>query len=387
MRALRHRTLVIVVVVAVAAIGAIWLLRPAPLAVETAAVVRAPLAVTIDDEGQTRIHPRYVVAAPVAGRLAQIELDPGDPVRAGQTVALLAPAPLDARSRERAGAQLAAARAALRSAQALAAEAGAARSQAASTLARFRQLAAAGQLSEEELDRAVSSERTAAEAMDAAGHRVEVARFEVESARSALLDAESGTVVPVRSPSEGTVLRLHEDSERVVAAGTPLIELGSLDDLEIVVEVLSTDAVSIARGAPMTVDVGGGRELSAHVDRVEPAGFTKISPLGIEEQRVGVVGHFDAPAPGVGDRFRVRARIVLWQGEDVAQLPTGGVFRSGDGWGAYVVEEGRALRRDLRLGHRSRDAVEVLDGVAPGERVLLYPGREIADGVRVRELE
>jgi len=382
-----RRHLLIAAAALLTVLGGAWFLRPARVVVEVAPVVRAALAVTIEDEGQTRIHPRYVVAAPVAGRLAEIRLDPGDPVSAGQTVAHLAPAPLDARSRERAEAQVAASRAALRSAAALAAEAAAGHSQAASTLARYRDLAAAGQLSDEELERAITAERSAAQWLDAAGHRVEAARFEVESARTALLDAESGAVVPVRSPSEGVVLRLHEESERVVAAGTPLLEIGDLADLEIVVEVLSTDAVAVGPGAPMSVDVGGGREFPAHVDRVEPAGFTKISPLGIEEQRVGVIGHFDAPAEGVGDRFRVRARIVLWQGEEVVQVPTGGVFRSGEGWGAYVVEEGRARRRDLRLGHRGSEAVEVLQGLAPGERVVLYPGREVADGVRVRETE
>jgi HlyD family secretion protein len=197
------------------------------------------------------------------------------------------------------------------------------------------------------------------------------------------------------------VLRLLEDSERVVPAGTPILELGNPANLEIVVEVLSTDAVGIAAGAAMTVDVGGGRRLAGQVREVEPAGFTKISPLGVEEQRVRVVGELDpgraegmpgekgrqAFTAALGDRFRVRGHIVLWRGDAVIQAPSGAVFRTGDGWAAYRIDAGRARLTRVEVGHRGADTVEVLSGLGVGDRLVLYPGARITDGARVRGLE
>jgi len=370
-------------------LGAAWLLRPQLVAVEIGRVTRGALEVVIADEGQTRIHPRYVVAAPVAGRLAQIELDPGDRVEAGSVVARLAPAPLDAREREQAETRVSSARAAAREAAARVAEAEVARAQARSTLERYRALFEAGQLAAEELDRAIAEEKQFARALDATRERASAARFEVATARSALLDAGSGATILVRAPTAGRVLRLQEDSERVVVAGAPILEIGDPNALEVVVEVLSTDAVAIPAGAAMSVDAGGGRWLAGRVREVEPAGFTKVSPLGVEEQRVRVIGELEpaaAGSAGIGDRFRIRARIVLWRGDDVLQAPAGAVFRVGDGWAAYRLENGRARLSPLRAGHRGADAVEILAGLAPGAEVLLYPGERIGDGSRVRPI-
>jgi HlyD family secretion protein len=183
------------------------------------------------------------------------------------------------------------------------------------------------------------------------------------------------------------VLRLYEDSERVVAAGAPILELGRPEDLELVAEVLSTDAVAIAPGAPMSAEVGGGRRLLAHVREVEPAGFTKISPLGVEEQRVRVIGVPDTLTPEVGDRYRIRARIVLWRGEEVLQAPPGAIFRADDGWAAFRLVDGRAVRTPVEVGHRGSDGVEILAGLEPGAEVLLYPGERIDDRVRVRPVD
>lgn len=382
-----RRRLVLVAVLFALSAGVAWLLRPQPVVVEVGRVARGELEVALEEEGQSRIHPRYVVAAPVAGRLAQIELDPGDPVEAGRVVARLTPAPLDPRQREQAEAQVSAARAVEREAQARVAEAEAALAQARSTLARLRALFDAGQLAAEEFDRATSEERRSARAAEAARGRADAARFEVATARSALLEADRGATIEVRAPATGVVLRLHEDSERVVGAGAPLLEIGDPADLEIVVEVLSTDAVTIASGAPMTVDAGGGRRLRGHVVEVEPAGFTKISPLGVEEQRVRVVGTLDEPAPSLGDRFRIRARIALWRGADVVRAPPGAVFRTGEGWGAYRVADGRARLAAVTVGHRGEDGVEIVAGLAPGDEVLLYPGESVGDGRRVRPAE
>lgn len=389
-----RRRSIVVFLGALVALALAWAFRPRAVEVEVGRVTRGPLEVAIEDEGQTRIHPRYVVAAPVAGRLDQLELDPGDPVAAGDVVARLAPAPLDARAREQAEGRLSSARAGAREAAAAVAEAEAAAAQARSTLVRYRALFDAGQLAAEDLDRAGTDEKRLTQALAGARERAAAARFEVATARGALLDAGSGATILVRAPTAGRVLRLLEDSERVVPAGAPILEIGDPAALELVVEVLSTDAVAIPVGAPMSVEVGGGRRLTGRVREVEPAGFTKVSPLGVEEQRVRVIGRLDAPptgepagAPGtgeIGDRFRIRARIVLWRGDKLLQAPSGAVFRVRDGWAAYRFEDGRARLTPLAIGHRGADAVEILSGLEAGARLVLYPGTRIRDGSRVR---
>jgi HlyD family secretion protein len=369
---------------ALAAVGLLaWMLRAPAQPVDLAAVTRGTLEVVLEEEGKTRVHPRHLVASPVAGRLEPLTLDPGDAVAAGAVVARLWPLPLDARSREQAAARIDAARANQREAEARIAEALAAHQRALSSLARQRELAAAGQLSTDELERAGTEEASRRQGLEAARQRASAARFELAAARSALLDAESGAVVEVRAPAGGVVLRLHEESERVVGAGAPILEIGALANLEVAVEVLTGDAVAVREGAAMTVDLGDGVWRPARVDRIEPAAFTKISPLGVEEQRVLVLGRLLEPPPSLGDRFRLRARIVLWRGEDLLLAPSGAVFRQAEGWGTYVVEGGRARLRTLEVGHRGRDAVEVLAGVTGGEQVILYPGAGIGDGVRV----
>ena len=397
MKCLRPRSIIFVVAVLVAlALALAWLFRPPAVAVEVARVTRGALEVAIEDEGQTRIHPRYVVAAPVGGRLSQLELDPGDRVEAGTVVAKLAPTPLDPRDRQQAEGRLSSARAGVREAEAYVAEVETALTQARSTLRRSRALFDAGQLAAEELDRATTEEKRLTRVLEGARQRAVAARFEVATARGALLDADSGATIAVRAPTTGTVLRLYEDSERVVPAGAPLLEIGDPADLELVVEILSTDAVAIPPGAAMSVEIGGGRRLAGRVREVEPAGFTKTSPLGVEEQRVRVVGELEPGSRNfggvgaigvrseIGDRFRIRARIVLWRGEDVLQAPSGAVFRAGEGWGAYRVEGGRARLTLLELGHRGAEAVEVLSGIEAGDEVVLYPGAWVRDGSRVR---
>ena len=363
------------------------LLRPRPVEVEVAGVVRGSLEVALEEQGETRIEPRFTVAAPVGGRLLRPTLREGDPVRAGDPVAVLHPAPLDPRAAEQAQGALRAALASEEEAQARVGEATAAHRQAQRTRERQERLAAAGQLAAEDLDQARTAERTAREALDAARHRAQAAAGQVEVARAVLEEVQPGQEgrrrIVLTAPADGRVLRVFEPSERVVAAGTPLLELGDLARLEVVVEVLSTDAVNLAPGALMLVDAGAGRELRARLRRVEPAAFTKVSPLGVEEQRVRIVGDVLEPASGVGDRYRVEARIVIWQGEGVLQAPTGAVFRDGDGWASFVVEGGRARLRALRIGHRNSERVEILDGLRAGERVVLYPPERLAAGARI----
>ena len=369
-----------------AAGGLAWLLRPEQVPVDTAAVARGPLETTLDAEGETRIQPRRVIAAPVAGRLLAVDLREGDAVAAGETVARLAVAPLDPRDRRQAEAAVASARAGREEALARVSEAKAALAQSRLTRERSERLAAAGTLAAEALDQARTAERTQAELLDAAKHRAEAAAGELAGARAALLDGgapSSRGVVRLTAPVAGRVLRRFEESERVVAAGTPILEIGDPARLEAVVDVLSTDAVSLAPGAAIRLDVGGGKILPTRLRAVEPAGFTKISPLGVEEQRVRVIGDLLEPEPQVGDRFRVLAAIVLWRGEDVLQVPAGAVFRTGEAWSVFVVENGRARRREIHAGHRNPNSVEVLGGLQAGERVILYPSDRVSDGARV----
>lgn len=373
-----------------------WALRPQPVAVETARAGRGPLRVTVDEEGEVRVRHRYVLGAPVAGRLERIALDAGDAVTAGQVVARLDPAPLDPRGREQAEARLAAARAAQREAEARVAHERAALAEARRQLARAERLGAERIIAAEELDAARTTARTVESDLDAALFRAKAAAYDVASARAALLDsppggAAGGQAIELRSPVEGRVLRVCEECEKVVAAGAELIEVGDPRELEVVVDVLSSDAVKIRPGALMLLDPGAGgedgEELRARVRLVEPSGFTKVSPLGVEEQRVDVVGDLLDPPGRLGDRYRVEVRIVLWEGRDVFKVPAGALFRTPEGWAVFTVEDGRAHRRPVRAGRRNPDEAEILSGLAAGAVVVVHPSDTVEDGVRVRPVE
>lgn len=382
-------------VVAAAIAGLVWLMRPAPVRVELGTADRGPLEVTVDDEGRTRVRHRYVVAAPVSGRLERIELDEGDAVSAGDVVARVAPAPLDPRSIAQAQAQLDAALAGRREAQARVAQARAALAQAERELARSRSLAEQNTLPAQALEQAELARTSRAEELRAAREGEDAAAHQVEAARAALLAAGGGDAaaahgsadshVPVRSPAAGRVLRVFEESARVVAVGTPLLEVGDPADLEIVVDVLSADAVKVRPGAEMRLEAWGGEEvLRATVRLVEPSGFTKLSALGVEEQRVNVIGDFVEPPGALGDGYRLEARIVVWRGEDVVRCPASALFRRGPVWHVFTAERGRARLVPVEVGHRGIDAVEIRSGLDPGTSVVLHPTDKLADGVRIR---
>jgi HlyD family secretion protein len=369
--------------VALAVAGAVALLRPGPLQVETTRVARGSLQVTVDEEGETRVRDRYVVAAPVAGRVARIEWREGDAVAAGAVVGRLLPAPLDARAREQAVARVAEAEDAQRAADAGVAQAGAAAEQARRSCQRAQQLAARNLIAPEERERAELEETTRARELESAQFRAQAVAHDVEVARAALL-AGAGAAIPLRSPVRGRVLRVPERSERVVLAGTPLLELGDPAKLEIVADLLSSDAVRVKPGDAILIEGwGGGETLRGRLRRVEPSGFTKVSALGVEEQRVNVIGDFVDPPGAIGDRYRVEVRIVVWEGRDVLQVPTSALFRHGDGWSVFVVEQGRARQRDVRVGHRSTFETEIVQGLNEGDAVVRNPSDRIADGLRV----
>jgi HlyD family secretion protein len=384
----RKRLLLLVSFLVLAALGALAL-RPSVAEVETAAAVRGPLRVTIDEDGETRVHHRYTLSAPAAGRLERIGLHVGDPVEPGDVVARIAPLPLDPRGREQAAARLRSAQAAEREADAQAGRARAALDEARRTLARKERLAAEDLVPADEIDAARTAVRTLETELDAARHRTEAAAFDVQNARAALhegLSSPSG-VIELRSPVRGQVLKVCEECERVVQPGSQLLELGDPAALEAVVDVLSSDAVHIRPGTPVLLRAGEDEEepeLQARVRVVEPVGFTKVSPLGVEEQRVNVVADLIDPPGALGDRYRVESRIVLWESPAVLKVPSGALFRSGDRWSVFRVEDGRARLREVRLGHRNPSEAEILSGLRESDKVVLHPGDQIKEGVRVR---
>lgn len=389
-RLLKNRRLWIALIVVAGLVAvALW---PATVPVETTTASRGPLLVTVDEEGRTRVRDRYVVAAPVMGRVLRIELEPGDKVHRGDVVARLrpeTPSLLDARSRAEAEAALQMARATVGRAQAEEQRARAALVQAERELKRSRELVAEGLATAQQLDEREADVRTLLEQVNAASYAARAAAADVErsQARLAPTGTDGGRVVSVPAPVDGVVLRRVRESETVVPAGDPLIEIGDPSQLEIVVDLLSVDAVRVQTGARVLVEQwGGAKTLDARVRRVEPSGFTKISALGVEEQRVNVILEFVDPADAwaaLGDGYRVEARIVTWESTDVLKVPTGTLIRSGEDWAVYAIRNGMAEMVRVMLGHQNGQEAEVTSGLEAGETLILHPGDTIAPGVRV----
>ncbi len=390
----RRLILILLVVAGVAAL--VYAFVPAPVRVELVAVERARMRVTVDEDGHTRIRERYVVSAPLAGRLARITLDPGSPVEAGGTVVASIepsnPALLDPRTQAQAQARVSAARAALSQAEATLARTGAAHELALSNLGRQQDAFRNNALAASVLDEAVATAAIRSAEHRAAGFARDIARFEVEQAEAALLRASPDHPAGdwrfnIAAPVSGVVLRRFQESAAVVAPGTPLLEVGDPTDLEAVIDVLSTQAVAVRPGAPVIFERWGGeRDLVGVVRLVEPSAFTKISALGVEEQRVFVIVDFTSPpeelAP-LGDGFRVEARIVVWEEDNVLTVPTSALFRAADDWCVYVVEGGRAARRKVSIGRRNALQAQVLEGLREGERAVAYPSDKVREGSRV----
>lgn len=385
----QRRMAMVALLLLVAAGVYVWL-RPADVPVELVAVRRGPLEITVDEEGETRVRERFTVAAPVTGRLARISLDAGDPVEAGQVVVEMVPQALDPRFLAEARARQQAALAQTREADARVAQAAAALAQARRNADRARRLARNKTISAEELESAILEETTRSKESEVAHYAARTAAHNLEATEAALLSSGEDTAgnasIAVRAPVRGTVLRLFEESARVVMVGSPILEIGDPSDLEIVVDVLSTDAVRISPGAAVRLeDWGGELPLEARVRRVEPSGFTKVSALGVEEQRVNVIADFVTPPAGLGDGYRLEARIVTWRSDAVLKVPTGALFRRRDVWRVFRVENQRASEREVRIGHRNALEAEVLDGLAEGDYVVVHPSDLVADGVRVSE--
>jgi HlyD family secretion protein len=388
-----RRVLASAAVIAVLVAVVLW---PATFRVDVASISRGSLVVTVDEEGVTRVRRRFVVSAPLSGRVLRIELEPGDRVTRGQVVARVraeAPPLLDARTRAETEAGVESARAALGRARAEEQRAVATLDQARRNLARVQELAKDRVVAKQELESSEADVRVAQETANAATFAVRVATSELRRGEARLapptLEAP-GRVVSVRAPVEGVVLKRLRESETFVPAGDPLVEVGDPGGLEIVADLLSTDAVRTKPGARAFVERWGGEKpLEARVRRIEPSGFMKISALGVEEQRVNVVLDFVDPSPAaraaLGDGYRVEVRVVIWESSSVLKVPTSALFRHGEQWAVYVFDRGRARRTVVQLGHQTGQYAEVISGLAEGARVILHPGDTLVDAARVRE--
>lgn len=378
--------------------GAAWALWPRPLPVEGVTVATGDLVVTVEEEGIARIREVFRVTAPVGGRLVRVGLHSGDAVQRGQTVATIEPATpalLDERSRRIAEASVEAAHAAVTLAEASLDQAEAQRDYAQSDAQRKSALAERGLVSRQLEEQAVLASATAQRNVDLALATLTIRQQELASAEANLMDVGSSggggqCCATVASPVAGQVLTVLIESEQVVPAGTPLMEIGDPADIEIVVDVLSADAVRITRGSAATIIGWGGEPLRAEVTRINPTAFSKISALGITEQRTEVVLRLiDPPDKGtrLGHGFRVVAQIVVWEGLDRVLVPLGALFRHGDAWAVFVVDTGYARLRAVTIGQRSGTFAEVVQGLEPGATVIAHPGDTVFDGAAVSILD
>jgi HlyD family secretion protein len=382
------------------AVAILWLFRPSPVAVDLMTVVRGPLTVSVSDEGETRVRDMYVVSAPVPGRMRRVDLEAGDTVLADRTLVAQIepsdPAFLDVRSAAEARAGVDAAAAARTHAEAQVRRAQAELDFALSELKRIRVLASSHTVSENDLDSAERRAKTADAALAEARAEQRVRESEYQVARARLMTPAAGRArtdacdcVSVYSPVSGDVLRVVTESEGVVQSGTPLVEIGDPNKLEVVVDLLSADAVRVQPGQRAIIEAWGGpKPLEGVVRRVEPFGFTKVSALGIEEQRVNVIIDIKEPRQQwqrLGHGYRVEPRIVLWESRDVLKVPLSALFRQGQQWAVFVEQGGRARLRPVEVGHENGLEAEVVSGLEAGERVVLHPGDRVSPGTRLQE--
>jgi len=387
---MKKRTLA-VTISSVSAIGLLLfaIFRPSAIVVESAIVQRGDLEEIVEQEGKTRMHDHFVLSAQVAGRLRRIDLHAGDSVHAGQTVAWVDPASIEPRQRAVLEARLDAALSAHLQAQALAARAQAEYDQTAKDLARGQELYQHGIISKDAFDKAKTTETTALKQLRAAESAAQAAGFQVEEVRSALLvyTDRSDLPTPVIAPVDGRVLRLLQQSETVVSPGSPILEIGYTPRLEIVADFLTRDAVKIHPGMSARVtDWGGSAPLSARVRTIEPGAFTKISALGVEEQRVNVICDFTSDPENLEDAYHLEVQVILWQGHNVILVPSSALFRAGQEWAAFVIRDKKAHRVPLKIGHHGEVNWEVLSGLNQGDKVIVHPSSAVAEGIHVRPI-
>lgn len=393
------KRIVLLVVALAVVVGLVLAFQPRPLAVDTALVEKGRYEQSIEEDGKTRVKERYTVSSPLTGMLERIQLHAGDPVDESTVLATIQPVQpplIDARSRRELSARLAAAQAARLRADSSVDAAKVAADYAKRELGRTRELRKGGAIAESELDRAELEAQARNKELEAAEFGARVARHEVDMARAALAQASGtrvghqapGEIWKIRSPVRGVVLHVLAESAGVVSPGTPLLELADPSALEVVVDVLSTDAVEIQPGDPVAIERWGGpRPLSGRVRLIEPSAKTKLSALGVEEQRVNTVIDLLSPHEQwktLGDGFRVEARIVTFEKDGAVKLPASALFRDKQQWDVYVVDGERARKRAVQITRRSSTEAMVESGVKPGDRVIIYPGDAVKDGIRVK---
>ena len=373
---------------------------PRPVPVDIGIVVTQPMMDTVNEDGRTRVHDAYVVSTPVAGRLRRVDVEPGDPVERGEDiVAYMAPsnpAVLDVRTREQARTNVSASEAALRLAQAERNRAVADQELADSELERQIYLRDNGISSQAALDRFVRQSRSASAALDSADAAVSVREAELANAQSMLSGMDGSPSaeiqiledIPIRAPASGRVLRLIQQSETTLPAGSPILEIGNVEsDLEVVVELLSTDAVQVSPGQRVLIaDWGGAYDIEGIVDRVDPWAFTKFSALGVEEQRVNTMIRFADPADrpaSLGHGYRVVTRIIIWEQEDALVVPSSALFRVGEHWSVYAVRNGRARSVRVEIDRNNGLQAHILSGLEEGDSVVLFPSSALTDNTAV----
>jgi HlyD family secretion protein len=382
----------VVVLVVIAAL-AFWAFRPAAIPADFVTVQRGDLEVTVNEEGRTRVRDRFVVSAPLPGRMRRIELEPGDPVVARKTVVAqfepADPALLDVRTRAELEARVKAAESTVGGARAERDRVQAELTFAESDLARSRRLVEERVIAAREMEAVERQAEALRRALQSADFAIRTSEYQLQVARAGLLQSRGGQArtIPLYSPVDGVVLRLVQESEAVVPTGQPLLEIGNVGDLEIVSDLLSSAAVRVEAGQRVLIEQwGGDKPLQGRVRRVEPSGFTKISALGVEEQRVNTIIDFQEPPEALrnlGDGYRVEVRIVVSARQNVLKIPTSSLIRQGEDWAVYVVDNDRAVRRTVQLGQRNGLEAEVTGGLTGDERIIAYPSDSVADGAKV----
>jgi len=392
-----RRKVSVIVIISAVVLATVYGFIPEAEDVDLVDVSRGPLRVAIEEEGRTRLKERFVITAPTAGYIRRITAKVGEPVKMGEIVVVLEPLrsqALDPRSRAETEATVFAAQAAFTSAQEKERASAADADYLEKKLERFANLYSRGYVAKDLLDQADSEVKKAQAVRNSAKAAADAARFELERARTTLRDfstdkrSKNNGIVYVSSPVDGSIFKIHRESEGSVGAGEPLMDIGNKKNLEVLAEVLSSDAVKIKKGTAVLFKRWGGDEpLAGTVRIVEPAGFTKVSSLGVEEQRVLVIADITSPPDAwsvLGDGYRLEAHFVVWEGKDVLQVPGSALFRSGKDWSVFVYDKGKARLREVEVGQRNGLTAEIISGIKANDKVIAHPGDSIREGTRIR---
>jgi HlyD family secretion protein len=392
-----RRWIIIIIITAGVLLAIVYGFMPKPVSVDLVKVFRGPLKVTVEEEGKTRVKDRFVLSAPVAGFMRRIKLEVGDPVQKGETLVEIEPLKsnlLDPRSRATAEAAVSTAEATLRVEEERVRSAEADAEYSRKNLERIKKLFEGGYVAKDALEQAETGAKRAEANLLSAEAAVKVAKSELDRARTVLRHSAAedtriqGKIVTIQAPVNGSVLKIYRESEGVVQSGEPLIDIGDPRNLEVKVEVLSADAVRIRPGTSVLFERWGGNSaLLGKVRMVEPAGFTKISSLGVEEQRVLVIADLtssDQNEQSLGDGYRLEASFIIWEGKDVLQVPASALFRKQEGWAVFAVKNKKTILREVKVGHRTGLAAEILSGLTEGEVVISHPDNSIEEGTRIR---